>query len=273
MASNFARYKRPPNRFGGMPAGRPWKPRVVPMKPAPNTYKPPVKPTPAPSAGVYDNQPQAQQRPFDARFEQARATATQRWQDSQLGFEARRQAVKQDYGFDDVSNPFNRAALLQKSYTQGQQARTNTSASSGQLYAGSAQNSQNEGTSRFNQSHDALRRDYQSTLAGLSQEEIMAKMAYEDQMLDYDEDSIEGWGPDSAVPGPDGPASGVPGKPVYGKPGRAKGRPQKTSRGPRIRARPGRRRPGVRRPARPGARRPAARAPSRPAPRRRKRKG
>ena len=68
------------------------------------------------------------------------------------------------YGGDIASNPYSRAALLQRSYNQGQRASTNTLASRGQLYAGAASNAFTANRGNFAQAQDALQRDYQARL-------------------------------------------------------------------------------------------------------------
>lgn len=67
----------------------------------------------------------------------------------------------------DVSNPFSRAALLKKAYTQQSTGDGNRLAASGQLYSGAYQNAQNADTSNFTQGQDSLKKDFQSQFGGL----------------------------------------------------------------------------------------------------------
>lgn len=68
------------------------------------------------------------------------------------------------YGGDIASNPYSRAALLQRSYNQNQRATTNTLASRGQLYAGSASNAFTANRANFAQAQDGLQREYAARL-------------------------------------------------------------------------------------------------------------
>jgi hypothetical protein len=59
-------------------------------------------------------------------------------------------------GFD-TSNPYSRAALLQRSYDQTKQGNTTSYAARGQLYSGALGNAQNAAQTNFNTSSDQLR--------------------------------------------------------------------------------------------------------------------
>ena len=64
------------------------------------------------------------------------------------------------FGGDAASNPYSRAAMLQRSYNQNQRATTNTMASRGQLYAGATQNAANTNTFNYGSAYDALSKDF-----------------------------------------------------------------------------------------------------------------
>jgi hypothetical protein len=57
----------------------------------------------------------------------------------------------------DTSNPYSRAALLQRSFDQTKAGNTNSYAARGQLYAGSLNNAQGAAQTNFNTSSDQLR--------------------------------------------------------------------------------------------------------------------
>lgn len=67
----------------------------------------------------------------------------------------------------DPSNPFSKAALLQKTYGENQARSTNSMAAQGQLYSGALQNQQNQNTFGFQQNTDALKRAYSNALQSI----------------------------------------------------------------------------------------------------------
>lgn len=66
----------------------------------------------------------------------------------------------------DPANPFSRAALLQRSYDNAKRTTTNSYAASGQLYAGSMQNAQNENARGFQQGDNSLRQAFADFVLG-----------------------------------------------------------------------------------------------------------
>lgn len=64
----------------------------------------------------------------------------------------------------DTSNPYSRAALLQKSYTNNRQANTTNLAARGQLYSGALQKTQEGQQTAFNQGSEANRRGFQDAI-------------------------------------------------------------------------------------------------------------
>lgn len=69
------------------------------------------------------------------------------------------------FGGDIASNPYSRAAMLQRSYNQNQRASLNTMASRGQLYSGATQNQANANVSNYGSAYDALSKDFGSRLS------------------------------------------------------------------------------------------------------------
>ena len=84
------------------------------------------------------------------------------------------------YGGDIASNPYSRAALLQRSYNQGQRASTNTLASRGQLYSGAASNAFTANRGNFAQAQDALQRDYAARMGQIEGRRQDAANAFSD---------------------------------------------------------------------------------------------
>jgi hypothetical protein len=115
----------------------------------------------------------------------------------------------------DPSNPFSRAAALQRSYDQAKRGATNSYAARGQLYAGSLQNAQNENAFGFQQGDNSLRSAFtqfilgqgsarQQAAAGAEAERIAAfAAALQQQLASTPEDP-------GAAPATTAPASTAP---------------------------------------------------------------
>lgn len=143
-----------PNRPG------PWAGNQPGMRP-PGKPKPPAAPKPptfqAPSITSnegYQATLQANQNRYNT------TTAGLDNQERQLGVNY----GMGQYGGDIASNPYSRAALLQRSYDQNQKRSLNSMAAAGQLYSGSTTNAYN--LNRFNrdQASDALAKDFQARI-------------------------------------------------------------------------------------------------------------
>lgn len=131
----------------------------------------PPKPT-APAAP-----PTSQTLPFDPIYEQTVSNNNQT-RDNTLGsieYQRGRDLTDAGYvqgadgGFTlDPSNPFSKAALLQRHYDQSQAASKNGLAAQGQLYSGALQNAQNENRFQFDQGSNANLLSLQDALQGLA---------------------------------------------------------------------------------------------------------
>lgn len=82
------------------------------------------------------------------------------------------------FGADAVSNPYSRAAMLQRSYNQNQRASINTMASRGQLYAGATQNQANANTFNYGSSYDALSKDFGARQSQIANQRQSAQDAF-----------------------------------------------------------------------------------------------
>jgi hypothetical protein len=92
--------------------------------------------------------------------------------------------VKQEYGFDDVSNPFSRAALLQRSFQERQRGTTNTLAARGQLYSGAIQNQRALDQRGYDQAYDSTKRSYDDALQGIISRRNSVGRAFDEGNLD-----------------------------------------------------------------------------------------
>ena len=85
-------------------------------------------------------------------------------------------------GIGDASNPYSRAALLQKSYETNQRGSTNSYAASGQLYSGALQNARNANVADLHQGQHALGLDYLKAQAGLTGAQTQLGYSRDDAM-------------------------------------------------------------------------------------------
>lgn len=84
-------------------------------------------------------------------------------------FENQEQQTRIGYGFDTdiATNPYSRAALLQKNYDRAQTGTLNQMAAGGQLYSGATSNARAANTSRYNQDYNQTRASYDAELEKL----------------------------------------------------------------------------------------------------------
>lgn len=139
-------------------------------------YKAPAKPkaVPKPKAAV-PAKPKA--LPLDPTYISDIGGLKRTYDTTIAGLQYQQGQVQQDYGFDDTSNPFNRAAMLQRSYQQSQTGGINRMAAAGQLYSGAAQRGQDEGTYNYNRSYSDLRRSYDQAQHDITQRRAEAATA------------------------------------------------------------------------------------------------
>jgi hypothetical protein len=68
------------------------------------------------------------------------------------------------FGMNPLSNPFSRAAMLQKSYDTAQRSTQNQMAAAGHLYSGAVNNARQRNLSGYNQQYDATRKSYEAEM-------------------------------------------------------------------------------------------------------------
>lgn len=121
--------------------------------------------------------------PFDSIYENAISGLNRQYGDTSAQINYDESQLSPTYGYKtdtggnvtvDPSNPFSKAALLQRSYDQGQAGTTNRMASQGQLYSGATQNALNQGTFQNQSATDALKRAYQQAVQGIGQRRRVA---------------------------------------------------------------------------------------------------
>lgn len=102
--------------------------------------------------------------PPDATYEDTASSIDAGLAGAQAEDNNRIDRAKKDYGYDDPSNPYNRAALLQQSFQNAQRGAGNSAAAAGQLYAGSLVNTRNTNQDNFNKADAKQRQEYSDLL-------------------------------------------------------------------------------------------------------------
>lgn len=122
------------------------------------------------SAAVYGTPPPAEGGPPPDPQLIAAQAATQRGvglADAQATYDTGR--INRDFGYNaqgavDPSNPYSRAALLDRSFKQGNTGDTNSYAAQGQLYSGARQNQANARTFGYLSDSNSLKNQYTDAL-------------------------------------------------------------------------------------------------------------
>lgn len=122
--------------------------------------------------------------PVDPVYDAQVANIGRRRDDTLAYLGTQERDVRREFGFDDTSDPFSRARLLQRSFEQNQRGATNSYASRGQLYSGALQNAQNEVRFGFERGLNAERREYDRVLADIGNRRRGAQTASTDEELD-----------------------------------------------------------------------------------------
>lgn len=118
-------------------------------------------------------------------YQRAIMAARDRLNQSQAGFDDQEKQLGISYGLGNMggsfaSNPYSRAALLQRSYDQNQRRTQNSMASAGQLYSGATQSARNFNNFNYGQAGDALRKDFGSRVGqiGLQRQGAQSQYGY-----------------------------------------------------------------------------------------------
>jgi hypothetical protein len=121
--------------------------------------------------------------PFDPQYDASVAGLGVRRDDALADIAYDEGELKQEFGFDDPSNPFSRARLLQRSYDEQKNRTTNSYASMGQLYSGAVQNARSSDTHNYDVAHDSLRRDYDRALEAFRRGRRDANRGYDEGVV------------------------------------------------------------------------------------------
>jgi hypothetical protein len=176
-------YQRPvPQPIGPNYPPRP-QPSYAPQPAAPRPAPRPVQRPPAPR--------QPTPLPLDPTYTLATAAALRQYQTTQAGLKYQRQRTQQEFGFDDPSDPYNRAAMLERSYHQAQSGSLNQGAARGQLYSGALQSNLDEGRYQYERNRAGLRKQYEDLLHNLTQQEAQAGSSYQQTLAGARGDAIQ----------------------------------------------------------------------------------
>lgn len=150
---------RNPQVDGYLQAGmHPYAPAPTPKPPAP---KPPAPPAPKPQA-----------LPFDPMYESTVGNARRQYDTTLAGLQYQEGRVKQQYGWDDPSDPFSAAAMLQRNFHQSQRGRLNTAGNN--LYSSSFGRNEDQARFGYEQNVDSSRKAYADALQDIVQKRNQA---------------------------------------------------------------------------------------------------
>lgn len=144
-----------------------------------------VTPPPAPAAPASPATP-----PVDPVAEQRRILIQQGLERTEGDITAQEGDTRRQFGLDDTSDPFSRAALLKQSYDNRVRGSTNSYASSGQLYSGALQNAQNTNALNYTQGTDSLRKQQDQIIADLERRRAAARESAAMGNLDQDQANV-----------------------------------------------------------------------------------
>lgn len=165
--------------------------------------------------------PQPQQQasgpmPWDVAAANQEAGALAKRNNTLTGLNAGWGRTQQEYGLegpwaDYASNPFSRAALLQRSYDNAKRGTLNGAGN--QLYAGSYVNSQNQNTHQFSLGRNELQNAYANAQAEYISKQQEAENAYNESLAEAAWNRVNAGlqsqpEPMPAAPGPTPPAPG-----------------------------------------------------------------
>lgn len=135
----------------------------------PNVVAPPPPPRPvAPPAPP----PRAQPLPFDPQYEATTGNARRQYDTTNAGLAYQEGRVRQEYGFDDASDPFSRARMLERNFQQATRGRLNTAGNN--LYSSSFNRGEAQGRFGYEQDVDTARKSYADALQAITQQRTQA---------------------------------------------------------------------------------------------------
>lgn len=117
--------------------------------------------------------------PFYGDLAQNDAAALNNLNNTNASLDYQTGQVKQEFGFEDTSNPFSRARLLERTYKQAQARNTNSYAAAGQLYSGALGRAQKTAKFSYDANYDATKRQYENLLNQIQARGTQANTDYQ----------------------------------------------------------------------------------------------
>lgn len=99
--------------------------------------------------------------------------------------------AERDFGFTDPSNPYSRAATLEKAYETDQRRSLNEFAGQGQLYSGAFQNRMDTDLADFGEAQYGLQQDYLDTIGDFGQALTGVQSDYDQGVIDAEAARLE----------------------------------------------------------------------------------
>lgn len=152
----------------------------------------------------------------DSIYDRQVALTRKNYQDTLDNLQKQRTSAEQSYGFDDASNPYSQAKLLERSYKENQAGTSARFAASGGLYSGALQRAKERGTFEHNRDVDQTRRQYQEIIDSLEFQKTQAGTQEQMGVLGADEAAlaraqaqapVDPGVPVGTIPGPNAPSS------------------------------------------------------------------
>lgn len=99
--------------------------------------------------------------------------------------------LRNEYGFDDASNPYSRANLLQRQYQQARNQTTNSYAAAGQLYSGAVNNARDLDAHNFNEAWNRQKTAYLQGLEDINLGRAQAQRTADEGIIGAQAQALE----------------------------------------------------------------------------------
>lgn len=149
----------------------------------------PAASSPAPSSATSQVPAGGSSQPVDPQLDADLGSANRNRSQQMISLAAERASLGSNYGFgvnaqggvyDDLSNPFSRAAVMQLMIDRSKLGAATSMGARGQLYSGAFQDEQNRVTTDGQRSRDALIREFLSASGSITQRELQASNNFDD---------------------------------------------------------------------------------------------
>lgn len=177
-------YKKAYGRAPSFQLAADWK-KLHPGRPRPSS---PAAPAPGPKTGPFFDT--AATLPETPEYAIDRGRIDRDLHQAEADITARELETEREFGFNDVSNPYSRAAMLKQSYERSRGGAEISLAGRGQLYAGSFQNEMATQRGNYEQGVATERKNYQETLNRLARARADARQRASDLRTDVETERL-----------------------------------------------------------------------------------